>query len=57
MISTTLLVTAASAGLGRELVTAALGRGDRVVATSRRPEQLDDTYMCVWVSRIEGESP
>jgi len=38
----TWLITGASAGLGRELVVAALNRGDRVVATSRRPERLDD---------------
>ncbi|MGW3287218.1 oxidoreductase [Streptomyces sp. NPDC001002] len=42
MTTKTWLVTGASAGLGRELVVAALNRGDRVVATSRRPERLDD---------------
>jgi len=35
-------VTGSSRGLGREIVLAALGRGDRVAATARRPEQLDD---------------
>jgi NAD(P)-dependent dehydrogenase (short-subunit alcohol dehydrogenase family) len=38
----TWLITGASAGLGRELVKATLEHGDCVVATSRRPEQLDD---------------
>lgn len=42
MTDKTWLITGASAGLGRELVTAALARGDRVVATSRNPQQLDD---------------
>jgi NAD(P)-dependent dehydrogenase (short-subunit alcohol dehydrogenase family) len=42
MTARTWLITGASAGLGRELVVAALNRGDRVVATSRRPERLDD---------------
>ncbi|GLZ09168.1 short-chain dehydrogenase/reductase [Actinomadura sp. NBRC 104412] len=35
-------VTGSSRGLGREIVLAALGRGDRVAATARRPEHLDD---------------
>ncbi|MDG4823251.1 SDR family oxidoreductase [Asanoa sp. WMMD1127] len=38
----TWLITGASRGMGRELVSQALGRGDRVAATLRRPEQLDD---------------
>jgi NAD(P)-dependent dehydrogenase (short-subunit alcohol dehydrogenase family) len=33
-------VTGASSGFGRAIVDAALARGDRVVATSRRPESL-----------------
>lgn len=33
-------VTGASSGLGRALVEEALGRGDRVVATARRPQVL-----------------
>ncbi|MCK8489852.1 oxidoreductase [Paenibacillus sp. MBLB2552] len=36
------LITGSSRGFGRELVKAALKNGDRVVATARRPEQLDD---------------
>jgi NAD(P)-dependent dehydrogenase (short-subunit alcohol dehydrogenase family) len=38
----TWLITGSSRGFGRELARAALGRGDQVVATARRPEQLDD---------------
>lgn len=38
----TWLITGSSRGLGRELAAAALERGDQVVATARRPEQLDD---------------
>ena len=38
----TWLITGSSRGLGWELTKAALERGDRVVATARRPEQLDD---------------
>src|SRR5258708_28549052 len=36
------LVTGSSRGLGRNVVEAALERGDRVLATARRPEVLDD---------------
>ncbi|MFE7421059.1 SDR family NAD(P)-dependent oxidoreductase [Rhodococcus sp. NPDC057529] len=35
-------VTGSSRGLGRAIVEAALEAGDQVVATARRPEQLDD---------------
>ncbi|GGK92923.1 short-chain dehydrogenase/reductase [Sphaerisporangium melleum] len=38
----TWLITGSSRGFGRELAKAALGHGDHVVATARRPEQLDD---------------
>jgi NAD(P)-dependent dehydrogenase (short-subunit alcohol dehydrogenase family) len=38
----TWLITGASTGLGRDLVEAVLAHGDRVVAASRRPEQLDE---------------
>src|SRR2546425_7570987 len=38
----TWLITGSSRGFGWELTKAALDRGDRVVATARRPEQLDD---------------
>jgi len=39
---TTWLITGASRGIGREMAEQALTRGDRVAATLRRPEQLDD---------------
>ncbi|MEJ2864787.1 SDR family oxidoreductase [Actinomycetospora flava] len=39
---TTWFITGASRGLGRELTEQALAQGDRVAATLRRPEQLDD---------------
>ncbi|MEV6866545.1 oxidoreductase [Streptosporangium subroseum] len=42
MVIRTWLITGSSRGFGRELATAALERGNRVVATARRPEQLDD---------------
>ncbi len=35
-------VTGSSRGFGRAIVEAALGRGDRVVATARKPDQLED---------------
>jgi NAD(P)-dependent dehydrogenase (short-subunit alcohol dehydrogenase family) len=35
-------VTGSSRGLGRETVRAALAQGHKVVATARKPEQLDD---------------
>jgi NAD(P)-dependent dehydrogenase (short-subunit alcohol dehydrogenase family) len=36
------LVTGASSGFGRAITTAAVGAGDIVVATARRPDALDD---------------
>ncbi|MEE6262468.1 oxidoreductase [Plantactinospora sonchi] len=36
------LITGSSRGFGREIARAALADGDRVVATARRPDQLDD---------------
>jgi NAD(P)-dependent dehydrogenase (short-subunit alcohol dehydrogenase family) len=38
----TWLVTGSSRGFGRSIAEAALQRGDRVVATARKPEQLSD---------------
>ncbi|MBF4577517.1 SDR family oxidoreductase [Frondihabitans sp. VKM Ac-2883] len=38
----TWFITGSSRGMGRELVEKLLARGDRVAATARRPEQLDD---------------
>lgn len=37
-------ITGSSRGLGRALVAAALGAGDRVVATARRPETLAESF-------------
>src|SRR5688572_17153037 len=42
MTSPVWLITGTSSGFGRELAQAALARGDRVVATARRPETLAD---------------
>lgn len=39
---TTWFITGTSRGIGRELTEQILARGDRVAATLRRPEQLDD---------------
>jgi NAD(P)-dependent dehydrogenase (short-subunit alcohol dehydrogenase family) len=36
------LITGSSSGFGRSLVEAVLKKGDRVVATARKPEQLND---------------
>src|SRR5882757_3433687 len=36
------LITGSSRGLGRELAEAVLAAGHQLVATARRPEQLDD---------------
>ncbi|WP_422735570.1 oxidoreductase [Micromonospora sp. WMMD729] len=41
-MSKTWLITGSSRGLGRELAEAVLRAGHRLVATARRPEQLDD---------------
>jgi NAD(P)-dependent dehydrogenase (short-subunit alcohol dehydrogenase family) len=38
----TWLITGSSRGFGRELAKAVLDNEDRLVATARRPEQLDD---------------
>src|ERR671916_1964392 len=42
MSSPVWLITGTSAGFGREIARAALDRGDRVVATARRPDTLAD---------------
>ncbi|WIX76413.1 oxidoreductase [Amycolatopsis carbonis] len=41
-MSKTWLITGSSRGFGRELAKAVLDHGDRLVATARKPEQLDD---------------
>ena len=38
----TWFITGSSRGFGRTLTVAALEAGDHVVATARKPEQLDD---------------
>lgn len=38
----TWLITGTSSGFGKELTLAVLAHADNVVATARRPEQLDD---------------
>lgn len=38
----TWFITGSSRGLGRALTTAVLDHGDHVVATARRPAQLDE---------------
>jgi NAD(P)-dependent dehydrogenase (short-subunit alcohol dehydrogenase family) len=42
MAPRTWLITGSSSGFGREIATAALEHGDRVVASARRPEALED---------------
>ncbi|KAJ7461806.1 hypothetical protein B0H11DRAFT_2056129 [Mycena galericulata] len=42
MASKVWLITGASSGLGRSLVSSVLARGDRVIATSRTLEQIDN---------------
>ena len=41
-MSSVWFITGSSTGFGRSLVTAALEAGERVAATARKPEQLDD---------------
>jgi NAD(P)-dependent dehydrogenase (short-subunit alcohol dehydrogenase family) len=42
MVTQTWFITGSSRGFGRALTVAALEAGDQVVATARKPEQLDD---------------
>lgn len=50
-------ITGASRGIGREIAEQALARGDRVAATLRRPEQLDDLAAThgdrLWRARLD----
>jgi NAD(P)-dependent dehydrogenase (short-subunit alcohol dehydrogenase family) len=43
-MSSTFFITGSSRGLGRALTEAALAAGHQVVATARRPEQLDELF-------------
>lgn len=45
------LITGCSAGFAREITLAALPSGDRVMATARRPEQLDE-LIAEWGGRV-----
>lgn len=53
----TWFITGASRGIGRELTEQLLANGDRVAATLRRPEQLDDLRRRfgdrLWVRRLD----
>jgi NAD(P)-dependent dehydrogenase (short-subunit alcohol dehydrogenase family) len=50
-------ITGASRGIGRELTEQLLARGDRVAATLRHPEQLDDLAVVhgdrLWVRQLD----
>lgn len=56
-MTTTWFITGTSSGLGRLLAERALERGDRVAATLRRPEALDDLRAAhgdrLWVARLD----
>ncbi|MCD9008081.1 SDR family oxidoreductase [Luteimonas sp. XNQY3] len=56
-MSKTWFITGTSAGLGRILTERLLARGDRVAATARRPEALDDLAAIygdrLWVARLD----
>jgi NAD(P)-dependent dehydrogenase (short-subunit alcohol dehydrogenase family) len=55
----TWLVTGATSGFGRTIVDAALGRGDAVVATSRRTDGLEDIadHERVLVTKLDVTDP
>jgi NAD(P)-dependent dehydrogenase (short-subunit alcohol dehydrogenase family) len=56
-MSTTWFVTGTSSGFGRLLTERLLARGDRVAATLRRPEKLDDLRAeygdRLWIGRLD----
>ncbi|WP_329138726.1 SDR family oxidoreductase [Streptomyces sp. NBC_01476] len=58
---TTWFITGTSSGFGRMLTEHLLGRGDRVAATLRRPEALDDLRAehgdRLWVARLDVTDP
>lgn len=47
------LITGCSSGLGRQLVSAVLARGDKVVATARRLSSIDDLPHSSNLKRLE----
>lgn len=53
----TWFITGCSQGLGRELAIELIGRGERVAATARRPETLDELKAMapdrVWTARLD----
>ncbi|MCU1476005.1 MAG: Putatine short chain dehydrogenase/reductase [Subtercola sp.] len=51
MTTQTWFITGSSRGLGRALTAAALEAGDNVVATARKPEQLDD-FVATYGDRV-----
>ena len=56
-MSSTWFITGASRGIGRELTEQVLARGDRVAATLRHPEQLNDLAAVhgdrLWVRQLD----
>jgi NAD(P)-dependent dehydrogenase (short-subunit alcohol dehydrogenase family) len=56
-MSRTWFITGTSSGLGRQLTEQLLARGDRVAATLRRPEVLDELHASapdrLWVRRLD----
>ncbi len=56
-MSSTWFITGASRGIGRELTEQVLARGDRVAATLRHPEQLNDLTTVhgdrLWVRQLD----
>lgn len=57
----TWFITGTSSGLGRRLTEQLLARGDRVAATLRRPEALDDLRATagdrLWIRRLDVTDP
>jgi NAD(P)-dependent dehydrogenase (short-subunit alcohol dehydrogenase family) len=60
-VSQTWLITGSSSGIGRGLTERLLERGDRVAATLRRPEALDDLRAAhgdrLWTARLDVTDP
>jgi len=56
-MASTWFITGASRGIGRELTEQLLAHGDRVAATLRHPEQLDDLAVVhgdrLWVRQLD----